>query len=232
MNRIEEKFILDYRQYSVIKSRVSKVLRPDAHYSGEGYTVTSLYFDDPYNTAYFEKSEGLSVHTKFRIRTYNCSQDMIKLEKKIKRGVRTEKESAVITENDLAMLSSPPIKTEMFSGKLLRLAAELQSKGMRPVLTVRYNREAYFLDGADVRVTFDSRIQTLPAEVSSLFDKKRTGIPVLHPMCIIMEIKYNEKLPRFIRTLCKVDAPQLSVSKYALCASGIKQMARISIREG
>ncbi len=221
MERIEEKFILDYRQYSLIKSRVSKVLRLDAH-SGGCYQISSLYFDDPHNSAYFEKTFGLSVHSKFRIRTYNCSENMIKLEKKTKRGVRTEKESAVITKKDLLALSNPPIMTEAFSGKLLRLAAELQSKGERPVLTVRYNREAFYLDGLGVRVTFDSDIQSLPAEPASLFDEKRRGIPA-YPYCIIMEIKYNERLPDFIRLLCRTDAPQLSVSKYALCASCIKQ---------
>lgn len=222
MERIEEKFILDYRQYSLIKSRVSKVLRLDMH-SGGSYQVSSLYFDDLKNTAFYEKSYGLSVHTKFRIRTYNCSDNMIKLEKKTKRGIRTEKEDAVITKSDLMALSSPPIQTEAFSGKLLRLAAELQSKGMRPVLTVRYNREAFYLDGFGVRVTFDSRIQLLPAEPASLFDKNREGIPVLYPFSIIMEIKYNERLPDFVRLLCRTDAPQLSVSKYALCASCVKQ---------
>lgn len=222
MNRIEEKFILDYRQYSVIKSRVSKVLRPDTH-SGGSYQVSSLYFDDPYNTAYYEKTDGLSVHTKFRIRTYNCSEDMIKLEKKIKRGIRTEKESAVVSNKDLIVLSNPPIQTDAFSGKLLRLAAELQSRGMRPVLTVRYDREAFYLDGFGVRVTFDTRIRALPPEASSLFNDKTAGIPVLHPLSVIMEVKYNERLPDFVRLLCKSDAPQLSVSKYALCASCIKQ---------
>ncbi|HOJ48865.1 MAG TPA: polyphosphate polymerase domain-containing protein [Bacillota bacterium] len=231
MERIEEKYILDYRQYAVIKNRVAKVLRLDAHNPEGSYQVSSLYFDDPYYTAYYEKTDGLAVHTKFRIRTYNCSENMIKLEKKTKRGVKTEKESAVITGRELAILSSQPFQTDVFSGKLLRLAAELQSKGMRPVLTVRYNREAYYLDGLNVRVTFDTRIQTLPPEPASLFDKNRAGIPVIHPLNVIMEIKYNGKLPDFIRILCRADAPQLSVSKYALCASCIKQTAGF-YREG
>lgn len=232
MERIEEKYILDYRQYAVIKNRISKVLRLDAHYPEGSYQVTSLYFDDPYNTAYYEKADGLSVHTKFRIRTYNCSENMIKLEKKIKRGVKTEKESAVIDSRELFILSSQPFQTEAFSGKKLKLAAELQSRGMRPVLTVRYNREAFYLEGLNVRVTFDSRIQTLPPEPASLFDKNRAGIPVLHPLSVIMEIKYNEKLPDFVRMLCRAEAPQLSVSKYALCASCIKQTAGTNYQRG
>jgi hypothetical protein len=205
------------------------MLHPDSHYSGGTYQVSSLYFDDPYNTAYFEKADGLSIHTKFRIRSYNCSDSMIKLEKKTKRGVRTEKDSTVITRDNLGVLVSP-VRTEAFSGKTHRLAAELQSKGMRPALTVRYNREAFFLDGFGVRVTFDSRIETLPPNISSLFDKKRTGTPVLHPLNIIMEIKYNDKLPDYVRMLCRAEAPLLSVSKYALCASGIWQA--VNIREG
>jgi SPX domain protein involved in polyphosphate accumulation len=176
LERIEEKFILDYRQYSLIKSRVSKVLRLDAH-SGGCYQISSLYFDDPHNSAYFEKTFGLSVHSKFRIRTYNCSENMIKLEKKTKRGVRTKKESALYTKKDLLALSNPPIMTEAFSGKLLRLAAELQSKGNDPVLTVRYNREAFYLDGLGVRVTFDSDIQSLPRSLPRFLMKREGHIP-------------------------------------------------------
>jgi hypothetical protein len=45
-----------------------------------------------------------------------------------------------------------------------------------------------------------------------------------------MEIKYNDKLPDYVRLLCYADAPLLSVSKYALCASSIWQT--VNIKEG
>lgn len=221
-SRREEKYILDYKLYSFIKNRVSKVLYPDIHYTDGSYIVGSMYFDDPYNTAFFEKTDGLSVHTKFRVRCYDYKDDYIRLEKKIKRGTTTIKDSSVITKKEFVQLTNAPFQTDSFNESSYPLASELQSKGLRPALIVRYRREAFFLRGTDVRVTFDSKLESLPADTISLFSSQSTGIPSINPLSIIMEIKYNEKKPVLIRKLCDCDAPMLSVSKYALGAQNIK----------
>ncbi|HBR32492.1 MAG: polyphosphate polymerase domain-containing protein [Eubacteriales bacterium] len=221
-SRREEKFILDYRIYSLVKSRVSSALRPDIHYINGSYTVTSLYFDDFYKTAYYEKADGLSAHTKFRIRTYDFSDDFIRLEKKKKNGIVTSKSSLVISKDELRLLMDSPFTVEGFSEKLMPLAAEMQSKGVRPAVTVRYRREAFFLEGTDVRVTFDTRVESVPGDMDSLFNDKRQGIPAINPISVIMEIKYGNKLPTLIRRLCCADVLPLSVSKYALCTENIR----------
>lgn len=221
-SRREEKYLLDYRIYRLVKNRVSHALYPDAHYTDGSYTITSLYFDDPYKTAYLEKADGLSVHTKFRIRSYDFSDAFIKLEKKTKHGLITNKDSVVISNDELKALMKLPSTTEGFSEKLLPLAAEMQAKGVRPAVTVRYRREAFYLEGTDVRVTFDTRVEALPGDMESLFEVKRQGIPAIHPLNIIMEIKYGNRLPTLIRKLCSADATPLSVSKYALCTENVR----------
>lgn len=215
-SRREEKYILDYRVYAMVKKRVSLALRPDPHYEGGSYIVTSLYFDDPYKTAFYEKTDGLSVHTKFRLRSYDLSDNFLRLEKKTKRGMVTEKETAVISKEDLLLLCSAPFSTECLSGKLHDLAVQMQSKGLRPAVTVRYEREAYYLEGTDARVTFDKRVISLPGDAESMFCDA-PGVPALAPANVIMEIKYNNKLPSVIRRLCEANSSVLSVSKYALC---------------
>lgn len=227
-SRHEEKYILDYRLYKLIKNRVSLVLQPDLHYVDGSYVITSLYFDDLYKTAYFEKADGLSEHIKFRVRSYNYSDDFLRLEKKIKRGLITSKESIVITKSELKKIADAHFVLDGFSEKIYPLAAEMQSKGLRPTVAVRYQREAFSLEGTDVRVTFDTRVEALPGDMSSMFDGKRIGIPAIHPTSIIMEIKYNYKVPTLIRRICSADAPQLSVSKYALCVGDIRLPAGIT----
>ncbi|HAN21559.1 MAG: hypothetical protein A2Y15_09595 [Clostridiales bacterium GWF2_36_10] len=221
-SRREEKYILDYRLYTLIRNRVSLVLQPDEHYAEGIYTVTSLYFDDPYKTAYYEKSDGLAVHTKFRVRSYDYQDSFLRLEKKTKQGLKTNKDSAVLSKTVLSKIADAPFVLEGFDNKVYPLAAEMQSKGLRPTVTVRYQREAFLMEGTDVRVTFDTRVEALPGDVDCLFDKNRIGIPAIHPANIIMEIKYNYKLPTLIRRLCSANAPQLSVSKYALCVGDIR----------
>ena len=60
------------------------------------YTITSLYFDDPENTGLAEKLDGLKLHSKFRLRTYDHGQELIKLERKDKQGILTEKFTASV----------------------------------------------------------------------------------------------------------------------------------------
>ena len=46
-SRHEEKYIIDYRQYVLLKQRIMRVLQPDPHGKDGSYIITSLYYDDP-----------------------------------------------------------------------------------------------------------------------------------------------------------------------------------------
>ena len=221
-SRHEEKYILDYRQYVLIKNRVSLVLKPDINSIDGSYTVTSLYFDDLYKNAYYDKKDGQPVHIKFRIRSYNCTDSPIRLEKKTKRGIITQKESAMLSMPEFERLTEASFDLDGLSGELLPYVAEMKSGGLLPAVTVRYQREAFILEGTDVRVTFDARLESLPSDTACFFDAERIGTPSIHPLSIIMEIKYTDKLPTLVRRLCAANSSKLSVSKYALCTTGYK----------
>lgn len=216
MERHEEKYLIDYRQYALLKSRAMEILTPDTH--GGSYTITSLYYDDMMDTALLEKQDGLARHTKFRIRTYNGSSDLIKLERKVKQGILTEKQTAPITREQIALLG---VSTEL-DNSARNLAAQMHASAQRPAVTVRYCRDAFFYPGTDLRLTFDRDLRVLPPTTESLFDTHIPGIPVLDANTVIMEIKYGSYLPAFVRNLTAVPATQLSVSKYALCREVFK----------
>lgn len=205
MQRHEEKYIIDYAQYALLKARAEKVLTPDSHGKNGSYVITSLYYDDPMDTALLEKQDGLARHTKFRLRTYDFSDRVIRLERKVKEGILTQKQSAPITREQLSALD--------------RLDSDLavQMRGLRPAITVRYRRDAYLYPGTDLRLTFDTDLRALPGDLQTLFDPDYGGLPVLPGNQVIMEIKYGSFLPAFWRTLTAVPSQQLSVSKYALC---------------
>ena len=90
-SRHEEKYIIDYKQYALLKSRIQGVLAPDPNGNHGTYLITSLYYDDHMNNALAEKLDGLPEHSKFRIRTYDCNDTVIHLERKDKYGIMTHK---------------------------------------------------------------------------------------------------------------------------------------------
>lgn len=216
MQRHEEKYLIDYRQYALLKSRAAQLLTPDVH--GGSYVITSLYYDDLLDTALLEKQDGLARHTKFRIRTYNGADSQIKLERKVKQGILTEKQTASVTREQLPILG---VSTNL-TGTAGELAAQMVATAQRPVITVRYCRDAFFYRGTDLRLTFDTDLRALPATIDALFDSSLPGIPVLDANTVIMEVKYGSYLPTFVRNLLAVPATPLSVSKYALCRESIK----------
>lgn len=213
--RREEKYLIDYAEYSVISNRIKSVMRPDKNGRNGKYSICSLYFDDAYNTALAEKEDGNAVHIKYRIRTYDGDKRFIRLERKTKRGIVTEKHSAIITEDELsAIMAGKPVDE---NSECFGLASEMRAKAFRPAVSVRYDREAYVMPSLGIRVTFDLNVDTLPPDAETLFGQTGRALPAIGRNKIIMEIKYSERCPSFIRKCCETFGMQLSVSKYALC---------------
>ncbi len=213
--RREEKYLISYSEYSLIANRIRSVLQPDKNGKNGKYSICSLYFDDAYDTALAEKEDGNAVHIKYRIRTYDGDNRFIRLERKTKRGIVTEKHSAKITEAELkAIMSGEPIDE---NSDCFGLASEIRAKAFRPAVTVRYDREAYVMPSLGIRVTFDMNVDSLPPDKDTLFGRTERALPAVGRDKIIMEIKYSERCPSFIRKCCNTFGAQLSVSKYALC---------------
>ncbi len=215
--RHEEKYIIDYGQYLLVRARAEAAMEIDDHARDGSYIITSLYYDDRFDTALDEKLDGVKVHTKYRIRTYDCDPSFIRLERKVKRGIMTEKHSIRLAEEEIPLLGDPGTDLEQFSGRRAVMLLEMRAKGLLPAITVRYKRDAFVYPGTDTRLTFDTNVEALPPDASYLFDAQCAGVPALPRNQVIMEVKYGGYLPAFVRKLASCDSKQLSVSKYALC---------------
>ena len=216
-SRHEEKYIIDYRSYLLLKTRALQLMTPDVNGIMGNYVITSLYYDDHLDHALAEKLDGLAEHTKFRIRSYNFSDSYIKLERKDKHGILTKKYSSVITRDRIADLNGVNTDLSRFEGKAYDLAAQIRAGDMRKTIAVRYTRDAFFYAGSDFRLTFDTALEAIAPETEALFSPHVSGLPVLDGNSVIMEIKYGSHIPAFARKFTDVDTKQLSVSKYALC---------------
>ncbi len=219
--RHELKYYINYRDYVLLKSTLKPLLSLDSNAGEDGdYHIRSLYFDDAYETALLEKMNGSDVRSKFRIRIYDFSDNIIKFEKKFKRGQYIGKTSFTITRDECEALIAGDCTC--LEGRTEPLAEEifLQMKNnlLRPRVIVDYHREAYVSPFENVRITFDKDIKA-GLRLADIFDPHAPTMPVLEPGTMVLEVKFNRYLPVFIQAvLNNVNAAQRSaVSKYVLC---------------
>lgn len=215
--RHEEKFIIDYKEYLRLRARAEGAMEVDPHAGEEGYLITSLYYDDRFDSALDEKLDGVRVHTKYRVRTYNSDPSFIRLERKVKRGIMTEKHTVRLEGTELPILCDLGRDLAVLNGRNAVMALEMRAKGLIPAVIVRYRRDAFVYPGTDTRLTFDTNVEALPPDYSLLFEEEHPGIPAMPRDQVIMEVKYGEYLPQFVRKISACCSKQLSVSKYAIC---------------
>ena len=80
--RHEYKHEINKSDFITLSICLNAALKADEFARADGaYEITSLYFDDVYNTALKEKISGVNCRDKFRLRRYNNDTEHIKLEK-------------------------------------------------------------------------------------------------------------------------------------------------------
>ncbi len=218
--RHELKYYIDDLQYQILRKNLAAVLKPDAHAGPDGrYHVRSLYFDDFRNTALADKISGATYRTKYRMRIYNCSDEYIKFELKTKLDQYVCKESVRLTreEADCIIAGDIAFLAESKTPFLKTFYLESRSKLLRPVVLVDYNREAYVHPVGNVRITFDLDLHTNLGSVA-LFDPCVCTMGVNKEQGIILEVKFDDVLPRHIRGLFpNTIQPRYAIGKFAIC---------------
>ena len=69
--RHEMKYRIGYLQYIELRNRLRSVMHSDLHTGTDGkYLIRSIYFDNYMDKALREKTEGVPIREKFRIRYY------------------------------------------------------------------------------------------------------------------------------------------------------------------
>ena len=82
--RHEIKFYINKRQAAELRLFLTKNMRLDTNTDETGsYWIRSLYFDTVENKDYYEKTIGCNIRKKIRLRIYDISTKIVKLELKI-----------------------------------------------------------------------------------------------------------------------------------------------------
>lgn len=218
--RHEFKYYINYAEYHVLRSRLKHLLKFDKFADENGnYHIRSLYFDDVHNSALYEKQSGILSREKFRIRIYNISDDTIKLEKKSRIGQFINKTSATLSRCEYESIIAKRfdfLKTS--NNKLLNeFYFHIKAKRLKPDVIVDYVREAYTLPIGNVRITFDKNLRT-GLYSTDLFDGGIPTVDVLESPWLVLEIKYDNFLPDYLRNVLQISSSQrFAISKFVIC---------------
>lgn len=228
-NRYEIKYLVENRNMAAVEAGLRGFLLPDANgvHAG-GYFNHSIYFDSPDYRYYCEKREGDLIRLKPRIRVYRTERfeapRAVFLELKGRYDRIVTKRRARISP-DLAerLLTGGPLDLDDApSGQggegsaLDEFLYLVQRFHLVPCVAVLYRREAFF--GAfypDVRVTFDRVIEC--SRLTTLEPHDGTFIGALPANHVVLELKYNEKVPRLLlQRFHSLGLQQGTLSKFAL----------------
>lgn len=217
--RHELKYLINEGDAAGIKNRISPFVQHDTHAEGGMYMLRSLYYDDLWGTAYAEKLMGVSERRKYRIRIYNASDAVIKLECKEKQGSYIYKRSASLSRAEYDRLYAGDCAFLLARGEEVCKEFYLAyiQRVLRPRVIVDYEREPFVIPAGDVRITFDRDVRAAVLR-DDLFDKNLPTIRAIEPYKLVMEVKYTEFLPQIVRDVLPPRASELTaVSKYVLC---------------
>ena len=227
MYRYEKKYIITNIQMEILKNTLSAALYLDSNIKNPdgSYFIRSLYFDDYKNTSYYQVLDGISKREKYRIRYYDLDPSYITLEKKTKQNNLGKKDKDKLTPemvmkfiNNEEIESNKPVVTE--------LQSKMKTAFYKPVIIIDYERRAFTYPVNDVRITLDYNI-SCSYELSKFFEKNINSIPLLEKNTAILEVKYNDFLPDFIKQLISINNLEItSFSKYSTGRDMLEKIER------
>lgn len=99
---------------------------------------------------------------------------------------------------------------------------EMKHNLLRPKVIVDYVREPYTCENGNVRITFDKELRT-GLHAVDIFDKALKPVRALDNDLIILEVKYDEYIPAYIKIALQLEGlHRQSASKYVICRKHLK----------
>lgn len=218
--RHEFKYPISVFELNTIKYRLDCSLKKDRHTGDSGmYNISSLYFDDYYDSYFNDNEVGSDPREKFRIRIYNHDVSRISLECKRKERGKTLKKSCLITNTQVeSILNNERLVLSSQDNYLLHKFEEKRlTTGLIPKVIVEYDRIPYVCESGNVRITLDMNL-TSSRDTLGFLGNHDFNRPVMPAGQHLLEVKYDEYLPDFIYKLLNLDSlTQMAYSKYYLC---------------
>lgn len=160
---VEDKFFCSEKDLFLLEARLQTVLKLDENQKiVDGYRVTSAYFDDLFDTHLQDTVDGNRLREKYRIRIYNGSYDVIKLEVKYKHDNKVLKKArSIMSEQMRTLMGGECIYSDVATTEdpitLFNLA--IANRRLRPKIIDEYDCSAYIYEPRNVRITLDRNIR-------------------------------------------------------------------------
>lgn len=217
--RNELKYYISNSEYYYLKTVLSAILQRDAYGVDHGeYWIRSLYFDTSYGKDYYEKMIGIKERRKIRLRIYDVNTDKVKLEIKNKYDDYMMKEMVTLSKADAEELikGNIDILLNYDNESAIKAYKFMHLDYYKPSAIIDYEREAYVAPINNIRITFDKNVRTA-IESGNMFQENLPMKSVFEEEVIVLEVKYNNSIPKHIRDILGTCiGTRSSVSKYCL----------------
>lgn len=232
LERYEAKYLVHPSQVPAIRDFIAPFCEPDDHAGGRRpeYVVTTLQHDTPDLALYYAKEREALARFKLRIRTYGLDGRcpvFLEIKRKIK-GVIVKSRAtipAALWGGDL--VASPgravPFRTRQEELNYLNFVRVAREIGARPVVLIRYRREAYLgRNDRYARLTFDRRLCYRPARDWTLLPPNGRWFGIDSSMVFgrpfsaaVLELKTFSDAPMWMVDLTeRFDLQRIGFSKY------------------
>lgn len=217
--RNELKYLIHSHDVQIIEDKLKHVMDRDPYADKEtgSYVVRSLYFDSYDDDCFHNNEFSLGRRKKFRIRMYGDDQSLILLEKKEKENSMSQKTSYRLSKEEYNQLFYGDVSEMYWQTKdplLKEFCLEVMSRLFRPKVIVHYERKPFVYFTGNVRVTLDTNI-SCSTELPRFVDNNYLVIPTLEQGEHLLEVKYDELLPDFLKQIIQLDTlEQATFSKY------------------
>jgi hypothetical protein len=192
---------------------------------GQRYPICSLYLDTEDLRFYFQTVAGQKNRFKLRLRTYSddpqtpvffeIKERMNNVVRKWRLALAREQTRDFMNHGVNGWLNS---SSPTFLEEIEHFASHVNLAGAKPVMRVKYVREAYETHGSTpVRITLDTNLE----HVATFDDNVQleVGPWISTPIeGTILEVKFTERFPQWVHSLAQfAELRQQSIPKYALC---------------
>lgn len=213
-NRFEVKYVAPLVRFEALLASLRDHLVDDPHGGADGYPVYSVYYDTPDLLFYREKVEGLKMRRKLRVRRYDIGSNVYaEIKQRVDRTV--QKRRAPLPDATLPKTPADWARIASNEPGLEEAALLAARHALQPTMATAYRRRALFA-AADtrLRVTLDRRVQAHPRDFD-LQTPMRRGIPIVADNLGILEIKYDDRVPRWLTSaMSRTGLAATRISKY------------------